>query len=1506
MTDTVLTKSGVVVISGSNGHAVIAKGSPLRRLNYFDGKFLRATDLQLEQRAMLNQVRLSNQAGGSGVVHGYNCSLISGDRLRVGRGLAIDPQGRLLHLADEIHVGIVDLIEKSRLHATAFKSFAPFAKFAAAFGDCELRAEVVPDDVLEDVTLYLITAGHAEAFCGEEDVYGKLCEEACITSTERPYIIEGVVIRAVPLNRPLLFPVSQKLGLSNIHMRSRVASAFFDLERQIPASHISRNGLSSIIWCLGAEAEAGADVPIAVMARSGDSTLFLDAWIARRERMEAPPRHYWAGRMAMRPWNIFLAQVLQFQCQLATCFRGSNGKRVVFDPCEEERRLAGQASEAVKSFLKEYQTITGRLARPEAVAASPGVFEIANLKSLQKNLAAIARFAITHRYLINCGIVELPSAGYLPITPGDALTVNEQVRRLMGEGVDLRFCVVRPDYVANALEEAQHMERISLLEGIDDPSRKPRVDVLVPDGRIEEYKEDAPGTGYEMDLALYQINLFNTLVAQTAAGEDQSHLGKADALRLSTDSRVAAALTGLSQLRTQFGVRGAARGEDLESGGYAFYYAAQTPEQPSVQQAFRLATDVKLTTDTIKAADFLRGSALDPVSATADTAAEDSEQPSSERAEAATAATATIKNINIAKTAANYQRLVNSLRTKVDPRQPLLALWVELRSERDLFELPIGGSTQVTVKTVLVMSYETKNQQTLVAQEVSASGPLRVDDIDRRASEVRLTCRIRLDGVITVFRQVGSERTESSYPLRLDERVLVLRDSAAGTRPAVRVSVPNPSIWRKFGNIELRFERLWQDTSTAQVKAEILTPTSMGKETGGNPIKKTAASTAVTGTAMAMLTQARQTVPIFSGLQKINNDVLLPGHALHSASLSALALIGAALGDKGFAGSTAGLLFPPPIPVSDELKVYARRDWVLFHRRRDIVCEFDRPPIAVTQPRRFRVFHTVVDNDEQMTLLRNALLENRGDIIGRFDPQPVTLVEFEAGIPRVRTAHADVIADWQMQVEDDADIALGMVACRGASFDEGQALAEARLNSLVDVLGPVAELIDDAQLTWAPQVPDVLAHGEVDGVLVFATRGVATVCHEVHRVEIAAEDFGNFAKAFVNVDDIRGVLQEYGAEELDYAPKFRSETATLFGENAADELISAWGDKGDRDPYGMVTLLQIDASGNLPDDQPYADQTLSIATTVEGNVTMSEVTGVSSPLLMCPAISILVIEPQAPPGFNEVFALAYPGRPSDDIPTYFKELLQTEGLFENFPEPPMENSRWYPLGMVGFDADNVADIPSLNGMVGRAVDDKLLVSFGQPHPNLVYYVFSLSKQGADADQVDRDKAEAEHIRDALGLPRDVTEAVHGMPRWPSEGTAMTLVLIPTGFGRVVVTHGNLYAGVVDGADANMVTNISEKMSYDSDGNLIKDLAFETAVARLKREGTKLKTIEVVMTEKPAAGATDPRTEKLLAALKEAGVATKTAKVKLRVATDAERELISRLGPGATSGLVYRK
>jgi hypothetical protein len=82
---TIAARQSIVLVGRESGLSIIPQPTPLTRLRFFDGKFLRAADLELEQRYHRELVAQSNRAGGSGVVHGLDCTL-AGDALTVGAG----------------------------------------------------------------------------------------------------------------------------------------------------------------------------------------------------------------------------------------------------------------------------------------------------------------------------------------------------------------------------------------------------------------------------------------------------------------------------------------------------------------------------------------------------------------------------------------------------------------------------------------------------------------------------------------------------------------------------------------------------------------------------------------------------------------------------------------------------------------------------------------------------------------------------------------------------------------------------------------------------------------------------------------------------------------------------------------------------------------------------------------------------------------------------------------------------------------------------------------------------------------------------------------------------------------------------------------------------------------------------------------------------------------------------------------------------------------------------
>jgi hypothetical protein len=494
-----MTQDALVVVgSDRGGVTLIPIPTPLTRLNYFDGKFLRADDLRAEQDYLRGLTWLSNHGLGSGVVYGYDTTLGAGDSFVLGPGLAIDGRGRVLLLPNAHSIGIQALIDAST-RATP-RGIRPAAT-AAEFSDCIVAESSPGGDVVSGGSMWIITIGFAEALCGEEDVYGRLCEEACATSTDRPLRLEGIVVHAVPLRLETPLATSGAVALDSRHLRSLVASAYFADEWRRGQSLISGDGLRSEAWCLGSHPSLGGDVPVALVVRNGATTAFLDPWTVRRERLEAPAKRYWAGRMAMRPWDAYLAQILQFQCQLHELLLAQPQPGVAPDPCAPNRAVLREAATALDSIHD-----VASLAQPaEAATVRTAAFTAERFLALRDRIRTTLATApptdLQARVLIRGGIVELPPAGYLPVSPG-TVPVNTQVRRLLGDGLDYRFCVVRPDFPAHALETVQHMERISLLQGLDHPDAKPQVDILVPNGLLAAGAAPPSGIGFDTRIAL--------------------------------------------------------------------------------------------------------------------------------------------------------------------------------------------------------------------------------------------------------------------------------------------------------------------------------------------------------------------------------------------------------------------------------------------------------------------------------------------------------------------------------------------------------------------------------------------------------------------------------------------------------------------------------------------------------------------------------------------------------------------------------------------------------------------------------------------------------------------------------------------------------------------------------------------------------------------------------------------------------------------------------------------
>jgi len=1516
------TDNSVTLIDAGpkSGMTFINKNSPLRRLNYFDGKFLRAPDLILEQQALLNQIRLSNQAGGAGVVHGFDVTLAGGDTLDIGSGLAFDARGRALHMDQAIRIGISELIEKSRSRSGSFtaQQNAHKAKGKARFAECEPLDNGSPDGTLESSDLYLITVCHAETMCGEEDVFGKLCESACVSSTSRPYIIEGVNFQALPLELSALLKTSSSVALSQMHLRSRVASAYFEQERQYPAAHISKEGLNSNIWCLGAEALAGDCVPIAVVSRSGSTTHYLDAWTVRRERMESPPRHYWASVMAMRPWQVFLAQVLQFQCQLNKCL-GEGGVPTDEGPCAEERALARKAAADMKLLMERYEAISARFASASeekfigSVAGESQSFAIAHFRHTYDQLRNIDSLALPSRLLINhCGIVELPSGGYLPVNNSDTMSINEQVRRMMGEGVDLRFCVVRPDYVPHALEEAQHMERICLLKGLDDPGNKPRVDVLVPDGRIETYEPEVEGTGYEMDLRVGANDLLDDLtktvkvdeagegldkmkIDDTAFAQSSTLFGGAQfgpkrliAARINFQADQAAEAQVEDQEETV--LSGAARGEALEGGGSAFYFAGRMPQL--LRQVMATLTRNQVLQQAGSAVLAQANSTNNALSLRA---------TSDETAAANTAAANATAEASGAKRRAatiemNATRLSSGLRINRKTSEPIYDMWLSMRSEQDPFKLERSGVTSISAELVIMISMVVKDvtgKDVTVNSilELTQNGSLTVEEILSSGAEPRRRCTISSNGMINVLTSMGANNDTKTIPLKLAETLYISRENDGSARPRFKMDLPELSAFDAWDeenldiDVGLHFIRDWSNAEEAVLQGFV---SYLMRITTGNQSQQVSGS-----------------LPLFSGAQRINPDVLKPDNLRHDTALTALREIGNGLNDRGFSDIRARQLFPPPKPVPAELLVYGTRDWVFFHRRRDITCGHDEAPPAVVKPLRYRLYYiNSLTTKQEFDLLRNGLLDNNGAVISRFEPIASSIVEYDAGLSSVRTSHINLRNDWQALVNDpNARLILGAIGSRGAAFDEGSAMAQLRLESIGDVLTPVTPIDEDAELFTLPAVPDVLAEGGVDGVIVLASVNIAraTICHQVYRVDMQLAEIDNFSKSLQA--DYNGTLLEYQAQLLGHAPRFIDNTAQLASAAEEASLQTAWQAVGNSTPQHLFAVTRIDETGNVIDDQPYLDQGGRIASTLQGAADIgTQLVTLRDNIGDCPGVSILVTTPQAQLGLINVYAYNRASR----LPVLFNEQVKQEiqelGFWEWMANPDM-SPFVISMGIVSFDADDVADSTNLSNLKNTAVAEGLL----GPNSNHKLLFNSISRNAATAADIDRNKRQAEQIRQTLSTEHALSELENPSTTWSDGGTSAVLMVAsdPLVFIGSVTVISNA-TGWSSATAANLVTDFKEEITVDESGKVTRDAAFETAVAAMVEKGEMIRNIEIVGLSADEAEAERQKTEAILAEMKVAGVANADTKIVVRVAKGAERNKLKKLTTARKTGVIMTR
>ncbi len=403
------------------------------RLNPSDGLFLQAVHLRQIQdyaRALADAVGM---AGGSGVVHGYSLVLKDGT-LQVGPGLAVAPNGHPL---------------------------------------CSTRVLELPlaDESVQGDQFLVVTAGPDNRAFDEESVYGALCDDPCRGgATIQPYVLEDVAVTLEPATMPGL----AAQGPAN--QRSWLASAYFGREQATAARMQAGSApdpdafwlrppgtqLLGLPWAQPTAAPSGDRVPIGVLLWSGGQWV-LDMWTARRDRGDPPPRRAWQGRLVMRPSDVFVAEILQFQVQLAELLVGQRA------PAYGAARLSGQQLHTRLAEIHD-ELVTNGGAKRLTAAAEKGKRAAAAEKLAELTAAADPGNAS----LPELGIHELPPAGFLPVA-GVPERLRTDVWALLPDDLaDLRFRSCRADEIGAEMEAVQHGDRIRL----DAP--REAIDILVP------------------------------------------------------------------------------------------------------------------------------------------------------------------------------------------------------------------------------------------------------------------------------------------------------------------------------------------------------------------------------------------------------------------------------------------------------------------------------------------------------------------------------------------------------------------------------------------------------------------------------------------------------------------------------------------------------------------------------------------------------------------------------------------------------------------------------------------------------------------------------------------------------------------------------------------------------------------------------------------------------------------------------------------------------------------
>ena len=1077
--------AGSVELDTQDGVAFIEQASPLTRLHYFDGKFLKADALAQEQAYHRTQVRLSNLAGGWGVVNGLGVGL-AGDQLTVGGGLAITPAGHFVLTVGDVQAKVSDLLK------VATASVTPGGN--AEFGECAGKPAGGVQETAS-LGLYEITVGPIEGLCGNEPVYGALCESACVSDSRHPYWREGLVLRLRPIT--LKLPTSTAVPFSNVHLRNRVASAYFAVEPGSTPPALSASGLASGVWCQPASLYGRDEVVIGLLAREGGVNRVIDAWSGRRARMEAQARGYWQGRMAMRPWNVFLAQVLQFQCQLSSVFSDTEVVVTVPDNCDQIRAVLDDARKEIEALQKTYAESTKKLVealaggKPTQAEAKELAEQVqgsyAELFELSEKLSGVeaGQGALpANRLLLNSGFVQLPPAGYLPVQPGKT-PVQEQLARLFGEGVRLYLRAARADVLPHLLEEAQHMERISLTKGLDQPSALEEVEVFVPDGQAVDVAAKHPGTWWSVDMSTSAIVLLSVLVsAGDETEEEVPSQSAADKLKAG------------AKAPTKASAKPAAKAGKTSAQARAGAAKASVPLTGTVRSqaaGLRLNTNVENDDATQR-----QLASENPLQLQGLARTECDREDGSFGLALAVSLDPDLLTGDLAPVA--YQQALRSSFKRVDDtgnddggdRSVAFSLYLSTDIAKDPFDLTVGDETTFKGELRQLM----RLGQTGAAGDARVSGTLSV--LSRQSkSQGRTALVVELDMVSTV-KVINLNGQTKSRNTRLVQRLGLVRQGEGGTGVLL---IDDEQFDAKSPPLNVDWD--------ASPRLATVTMSRAAPQSGvGNMLRKMSAGNdgiAIDG----QQTEGDADTGVFTvaSLQGLN-QAPQPASPIGSQALTTLVSLSDATSDSAFLARARKRLFPS-LDAAPKQNITAVLDWVLFRRRRPTFCDPACVPPAAPDVEAFQVWHIKVESEKELKALRSALDNDNAEALSNVKLQPVGVLRYQNDSTETEETPAKVLAMWQ-QAAPGSKVVLGRAWETTPTAGQGwqnHFRLRAMLARISSLTAPPPQ--GDGSITTLPKAPAPLAGQSLDGGFLVVTTGAKEAVVNTHRVLLV--DYGTWA-----------------------------------------------------------------------------------------------------------------------------------------------------------------------------------------------------------------------------------------------------------------------------------------------------------------------------------------------------------------------------------------------------------